>query len=1429
MAGKFPLSYSNDATYGSTTPNINPYYYVHNADNTNIYSDSVSAFDVYTFNETATEDSPQRSFSVILIKNTGAANSDLNISEITLSDAALSSAANWSLVEEVGDLNTSSAFGTNGCLSPTEYTTLLTGSNNSNTAGVVMTTPAPILYLNINGTSGDVNQNSFGTGTEKYIPVFNPSDITNDANSISATEISSVVYPEYAAFMIECDPTENFTVLGADVPETLTIGAVGFSGVVFHLNATGFSTGELEYTEGNATDVDGTTFTFSALGTSSSKFFLTDSVDGVEQPLNINTTYPTYTHNTGLSVVNSIVFTYMPYGLEDTSVIAHHNKAVIKISDKTSNTGGVRFSPGGVAFIDTYRLGGGKIAATDLDEYKQGSNTSSLFDFKIVKDTVTNDALVQGGAETNISEPFVMTVNQNVFITINKASGAYVRNNYNTLHNKSHLLRPDGSDLSTAGELNWKPEAFSLPIYYQPFFVDGASSETTTRDSISVFTGAYRPLSISSSTFQRYAAVTGDVNTNLANIDTYFLSESSIDSSILTQRIGGVASSTTTDIKDVIDDSTMVRSVLGTADDNRNDTLGNYKVYKQNFVKDNFILPIIGNNSALQPLQIPIELRFSNLGAESEFYAEEFLWSNGSDVEYSIQDEDGTQVTVKAIELSNRLNFATGSITTIDDVALDSTVFDGTNTTTWSQYNGNQFLSNSFYKDVKLNLNYKSSLFGASFGFPGKLSGLSDIETFNSGAVDKMGRVKESTSVTLRPVFLNVVKGSTALQMQQKRAHANFSSQEIALNFHEYYFPTIIISNSIGSDLTAALNTSIVTTGDVYASEYSESFTNQTSPFSTNPLAIDTNVLLTNFTDINAQTNVNTSGLSAGATGYHKNYLSINRAKPLFYKKSPLTGNAQLLYENYLDYRKAHLSVTDDNVSGIRAKPEKKGRYNASSQEQLLSNDSKLFFTEPTILNSAKGVYECFISINFKNNSSRNLQLIDVSLDNEIGDASNLTNGFADPRFVKGIGTYTINSSGHIAVNAGEKFDVSLRKTTTVDDCSPNNVQIRQVNADDTDATYLDLVSGNTTGLKIGMTVILPADDLDYVPRNATITELTSATRIKLSLAATASGNVYMGFTYTQPDYAIWNIVKGSRLPTAQGNALYPNIVKFQKNNALDRDVIMNSSSSAPAGTTILVGNNTSGIFPCILAGSVAAADGLTAAVDSTGSIATYETQGRQHLQDIIGSYVIGAAFLPGTKISSIGVGGANNITISHGTIATLAPTDVFKIIHPDAYTTASDLLTDTLGPNTGSTTTKIINSDLGNLSFGRSLYKNYYDDTEKTIIEDAPHIYFAAKRTAVEDNDTDNAVFYNIVRFKYMILDALEFYGNNFQSYSNVGVGTPHYPHVSHAGKMGVYEDVYFVEATLANAQPDLQVSDIEGDLHDNFSVINFGTLSTG
>ena len=53
MAGKFPLAFSNVATYGSVTNNANPYYYIHNVSNLSIFANADFDFDVEsTFNST---------------------------------------------------------------------------------------------------------------------------------------------------------------------------------------------------------------------------------------------------------------------------------------------------------------------------------------------------------------------------------------------------------------------------------------------------------------------------------------------------------------------------------------------------------------------------------------------------------------------------------------------------------------------------------------------------------------------------------------------------------------------------------------------------------------------------------------------------------------------------------------------------------------------------------------------------------------------------------------------------------------------------------------------------------------------------------------------------------------------------------------------------------------------------------------------------------------------------------------------------------------------------------------------------------------------------------------------------------------------------------------------------------------------------------
>ena len=71
-------------------------------------------------------------------------------------------------------------------------------------------------YDIVNQTSGNVVSGSFDNTNVKYIPVYNPKNENGDAhglrahgvtgNSISATEISGVTYPEYAAFVVNCAP-----------------------------------------------------------------------------------------------------------------------------------------------------------------------------------------------------------------------------------------------------------------------------------------------------------------------------------------------------------------------------------------------------------------------------------------------------------------------------------------------------------------------------------------------------------------------------------------------------------------------------------------------------------------------------------------------------------------------------------------------------------------------------------------------------------------------------------------------------------------------------------------------------------------------------------------------------------------------------------------------------------------------------------------------------------------------------------------------------------------------------------------------------------------------------------------------------------------------------------------------------------------------
>jgi len=53
--------------------------------------------------------------------------------------------------------------------------------------------------------------------------------------------------------------------------------------------------------------------------------------------------------------------------------------------------------------------------------------------------------------------------------------------------------------------------------------------------------------------------------------------------------------------------------------------------------------------------------------------------------------------------------------------------------------------------------------------------------------------------------------------------------------------------------------------------------------------------------------------------------------------------------------------------------------------------------------------------------------------------------------------------------------------------------------------------------------------------------------------------------------------------------------------------------------------------------------------------------------------------------------------------------------------------------------------------------------------------------------------------------------------------------PSVSKANQFHVYEDVYLVKLNFTNTIPEIEVSDLEGDISTAGTTIDFGVLSTG
>ena len=138
-----------------------------------------------------------------------------------------------------------------GFLSPAEFNTYLQTTHSvaanfdlgnslviEGTDSVEKLQPTPILYLQVTEEANqDVDSNDFGaTSIDRFIPIYKATADTSGLLSgssgspkgISANNLGgSVVYPEYAAFLLKWQPT-NEQVVAAETQAKLTISFFGF-------------------------------------------------------------------------------------------------------------------------------------------------------------------------------------------------------------------------------------------------------------------------------------------------------------------------------------------------------------------------------------------------------------------------------------------------------------------------------------------------------------------------------------------------------------------------------------------------------------------------------------------------------------------------------------------------------------------------------------------------------------------------------------------------------------------------------------------------------------------------------------------------------------------------------------------------------------------------------------------------------------------------------------------------------------------------------------------------------------------------------------------------------------------------------------------------------------------------------------------------
>jgi len=1498
MAGqKFPLAYfdttatAND--YGGTDVRKSLYYVIHNVNNQPIFSPIQTGIDVYTFKEEDDSDSAQRSYAVIMIKNTGATGSLLKTYDIVLDSSEEN--AGFSLVTSIADITGAEDFdfsGIDGVITPTAFAAIV---NDASIGGAVLTSPSPICYLAINTSTGNVDTSSFGGTAVRYIPIYNPNDISfiptgeNENLGISNETIGGVIYPEYATFLVKCDPTDEIVVNSSNTTEQLKIFFQGFDPVIFNLRVKAFREGALEYEQRQITSTDNGNAIRPPYGGNLLKTFrsktgfdieLATTLDGAESIYHAPGITAQFTsHHHGLDTTAGLETNYLvgyyPYGYSDLSTAFTSDsvlgsnlntvKHYLKISDSSTNTGGVRLYASGILSTDIFP---GLISGSST-VYKKFNNKVNDFEYTFYRDqsitedqnsdlNVTFDGTIDASlADLLENEVIYAEITKNVnnrvndFITFEQAVGQGQQDE------RTKFLHPDDSQVS--GLYNWRPRLYSIAICYSPYHLDNESEETITLDSISLLHGVYRVFSTSSATLQtncRIPAIQPSAtNFGLLNPNTNFDLTSVVTSSpiYLTENVLGLVDSNYSSVKKDASGHNAPQgegttSTTHIANDQSGEISnaggGIYCVYKHYHPFDYFNLPTIENNNVGTIEHSGLDLRFNNLSGLDGFFQEnfDFVTSSGEDISPPVL-VSGVQENISNCEVSNRKDFSALKIKTLGgtDISVPRNVFGkgSSHGGGFQTYTGEQYYDTSVYKDVKLITRYEPQNGTELANNP-----VSGVQEFGSPFditdpdFDALGRIKADTTINVRQSGLDYIQGATQASNSNTvidsvdMVNNSIMSTELTFHLYGHCFPTysVGVGKGILVFTEASNNVNGLTNSQLYITEYAG-----VNKFGTHD-ATSSRVLIDAFNNNSLAQPVqgsSTNATTGNGTAFSLKhvYASVTNTKDYYYKKFPANGSAAYKHEQYFKDPITVQKSTANAAYGILPGPVIPGRFNSSNGHAISAFEpkSQILHGRTSIPSSlASGFrYECYIPLNFYNQSSYKVSLVSIELDNEVGNCAFGQVKYGDPRFVLGLGSQDVDASGNISPKRGRYYQTSLSDDANIDvDVAPTLTNtVREATGDGT--TTITLTDGNTVGLKAGMVVI--SDDDAFIPEGTIVVSLdASANTVTLDNAAGSGTGKKLLFDYKQKDYIIWNICKGRNLIATGQNPNAANMEKFEQSNHLDFNFQFQLSSN-----TSLTGAN----------GVALNSSDNSAFYKNTFGINNHTNDGAQAL---IGAYVSGPGIKDGTTITGLT---PTTLTLSHP--ATVTAGNTLRIQQPEAtgfsaafFDNSATMKNALIKTTTNISNTPVNISDLGkikrsqNNTFAqgdattlgdRTFYGNFDNETDAS--NGAPHIYFAADTTGVGDNDIDDSVFYNKIKIRYIIWNRLDMYGLNNENIDNVAGSeiSPLNFSTGNMDKLHVYEDTYLVKVDFTNVQPEVIVSDLEGNNSVNNSAINFGLVKIG